>query len=119
MSSVINRFYEISPAKFRLGDIVEVEFMVTAVRIGKDRFRMLVKLKGLTLIDDSCSKVRLYSSRSPDVQLIVGMLQLASLSRIQLQMSAAKASACKRSNSEMEHSDSEALRRVSRMRIDN
>jgi len=116
---VINRSHAIPPAKFRLGDIVEMEFLVTAVRVGKERYRMLVKLKGLTLVDDSCSKV---SSQPPGVaqQFANGTeLQLASLSRIQQQMDRAKRSqGTKRSSSDVEDDDSEALKSVSRMRID-
>lgn len=44
---------EINPELFRNGDIVEAQFSFIAVPLRGDRFKMIVALRGLTLLDTS------------------------------------------------------------------
>lgn len=42
-----------SPAVFRNGDIVEVQITLTSIAIKQDRFKTLMQLRSIALIDDS------------------------------------------------------------------
>jgi hypothetical protein len=53
----IHRFVTTDPITFRTGDIVEVQTTISVVPIKKDRFRMIVNLRALAMLDNGPSMV--------------------------------------------------------------
>ncbi|THU94611.1 hypothetical protein K435DRAFT_668107, partial [Dendrothele bispora CBS 962.96] len=51
------QYQDISPSDFSVGDIVEIQFTVMAVRQKEGNRKMIIVLKSLTLLDDSFSLV--------------------------------------------------------------
>ncbi|KAF9464019.1 hypothetical protein BDZ94DRAFT_1356192, partial [Collybia nuda] len=49
----LTRYSPTNPINFRVGDIVEVQLAFMAVPIKDQRYKMLVSLRGITLLDDS------------------------------------------------------------------
>ena len=53
----IHRFVTTDPITFRTGDIVEVQTTISVVPVKKDRFRMIVSLRALAMLDNGPSMV--------------------------------------------------------------
>ncbi|THU99877.1 hypothetical protein K435DRAFT_855240 [Dendrothele bispora CBS 962.96] len=49
------RYQDINPANFSIGDIVEIQFTIMAVRQKQGDYKIIFVLKSLTLLDDSIS----------------------------------------------------------------
>ncbi|KAJ7587639.1 hypothetical protein C8J56DRAFT_1050881 [Mycena floridula] len=49
-------YMALNPIQFRVGDVVEVQMSFAAIPNGKDKYRILLLLRGLTLLDSSISK---------------------------------------------------------------
>ncbi|THU94769.1 hypothetical protein K435DRAFT_667775, partial [Dendrothele bispora CBS 962.96] len=52
------RYSDLSPSNFSIGDIVEIQFTVMAIRKREGNYKMVIALRSLTLLDDSISLVR-------------------------------------------------------------
>jgi hypothetical protein len=60
-----DRFETVNPTQFRIGDIVEVQATIVAVPVRNNRFKMILQLRALALLDgtftDVCHKSHLYT----------------------------------------------------------
>jgi hypothetical protein len=45
-----NRFENVSPVRFRVGDIVEVQMTVIAVPVKQEHFKMIIQLRSIALM---------------------------------------------------------------------
>jgi hypothetical protein len=52
---------EANPVIFRIGDLVEIQMTASAVPIKHGRYRMILTMRSLAMIDCEYSEVRLYS----------------------------------------------------------
>ncbi|KIM72038.1 hypothetical protein PILCRDRAFT_82231 [Piloderma croceum F 1598] len=51
------RFFDVDPARFRVGDIVEVQITIAAVPIKNNKFKMISQLRCLALLDGTFTDV--------------------------------------------------------------
>ena len=51
------RFVKAEPATFRVGDIVEVQLTVSAIPVRRNRFKMIVQLRAIALLDREFTEV--------------------------------------------------------------
>jgi hypothetical protein len=58
---LFNRFFEVDPACFRVGDIVEVQMTIAAVPIRNKKYKMILQLRSIALVDSSFTDVSLYT----------------------------------------------------------
>jgi len=54
---LVTRFFEVDPARFRVGDIVEVQITIAAVPIKNNKFKMISQLRCLALLDGTFTDV--------------------------------------------------------------
>ena len=59
--SIYYRMMVFDPAKYRLGDVVEVQLSVVAIQY-QDKYRLKTILRSLALLDSSCSEVKYLSN---------------------------------------------------------
>jgi hypothetical protein len=52
------RFDHVDPTRFRIGDVVEVQGTAVAVPIKNNRFKMILQLRALALLDGRFTDVR-------------------------------------------------------------
>jgi hypothetical protein len=52
-------FIPTNPTCFRIGDIVEVQFTISAVPVKKEKFKMILNLRSLALVDGDFTEVTL------------------------------------------------------------
>jgi hypothetical protein len=55
--TLLTRFFEVDPIRFRVGDIVEVQITVAAVPIRSNKFKMITQLRCLALLDGTFTDV--------------------------------------------------------------
>lgn len=55
-----------SPARFNVGDIVEAQFVFSLVAVERNQQRLQMVLQGLTLLENSFSRVRIESFSKSD-----------------------------------------------------
>lgn len=58
LTDALSRFTPIDPVQFRVGDLVEVQMTASAVSVKGERFKMVLQLFSLALLDSSYSVVR-------------------------------------------------------------
>jgi hypothetical protein len=53
-----DRFETVNPTQFRIGDIVEVQATIVTVPVRSNRFKMILQLRALALLDGTFTDVR-------------------------------------------------------------
>lgn len=71
-----------SPARFNVGDIVEAQFVFSLVAVERNQQRLQMVLQGLTLLENSFSRVRIESFSKSDALIWSCLLQQALVTRI-------------------------------------
>jgi hypothetical protein len=61
-----DRFEPVDPVRFRVGDMVEVQATVVAIPVKNNKFKTIVQLRSLALIDGSFTEVSVEQNKSND-----------------------------------------------------
>jgi hypothetical protein len=56
-NDIDDSFVPASPTCFRIGDIVEVQITISAIPVKKDKFKMILNLRSLALVDSEFTEV--------------------------------------------------------------
>lgn len=57
---ISHRYCTIDPTKFRIGDIVEAQVSFTSVPLKEKKYKMIIVLRALTILDSTVVKVSVY-----------------------------------------------------------
>jgi hypothetical protein len=58
--------HQVDPVRFRVGDMVEVQATVVTISVKNNKFKTIVQLRSLVLIDGSFTEVSVEHNKSND-----------------------------------------------------